>query len=151
MISPCCLCPPFIFGSFFRSVPYQRKLRDYFFPELLLFIYLLSRSLYFPYPVPYYVRMLGYSMRCPWQTFWLLKPTSDHTHARLLHRLSWSWTVLLPSDTHRKPITSITAVLLPFVTHLLTLSRISRGFLTNPFPHTHICYVSSMALTLLAY
>jgi hypothetical protein len=32
--------------------------------------------------------------------------------------------VLLPSDTHRKPITSITAVLLPFVTHLLTLPRI---------------------------
>jgi hypothetical protein len=29
--------------------------------------------------------------------------------------------VLLPSDTHIKPITSITAVLLPFVTYLLTL------------------------------
>jgi hypothetical protein len=29
--------------------------------------------------------------------------------------------VLLPSDTHRKSITSITAVLLPFVTYLLTL------------------------------
>jgi hypothetical protein len=28
--------------------------------------------------------------------------------------------VLLPSDTHRKSITSITAVLLPFVTCLLT-------------------------------
>jgi hypothetical protein len=41
-------------------------------------------------------------------------------HAYLLHRLSWSWTVLLPSDTQRKPITSITAVLLPFVTYLLT-------------------------------
>jgi hypothetical protein len=26
--------------------------------------------------------------------------------------------VLLPSDTHRKPIASITAVLLPFVTYL---------------------------------
>jgi hypothetical protein len=35
--------------------------------------------------------------------------------------VSWSWTVLLPSDTHRKPIASITAVLLPFVTCLLTL------------------------------
>jgi hypothetical protein len=32
--------------------------------------------------------------------------------------------VLLPSDTHRIPITSITAVLLPFVTYLLTLSRV---------------------------
>jgi hypothetical protein len=28
--------------------------------------------------------------------------------------------VPLPSDTHRKPITSIAAVLLPFVTYLLT-------------------------------
>jgi hypothetical protein len=34
---------------------------------------------------------------------------------------SWSWTVLLPSDTHRNPITSITAVLLPSVIYLLTL------------------------------
>jgi Flp pilus assembly protein TadG len=33
--------------------------------------------------------------------------------------------VLLPSDTHRKPITSITAVLLPSVTYLLTLPRMS--------------------------
>jgi hypothetical protein len=40
-------------------------------------------------------------------------------------RLSWSWTVLLPSDTHRKPVTSITAGLLPFVICLLTLVRIS--------------------------
>jgi hypothetical protein len=47
----------------------------------------------------------------------------EHGHARLLPRLSWSWTVLLPSDTHRKPITSITAVLLPFVTYLLILPR----------------------------
>jgi hypothetical protein len=30
--------------------------------------------------------------------------------------------VLLPGDTHIKPIMSITAVLLPFVTYLLTLS-----------------------------
>jgi hypothetical protein len=30
--------------------------------------------------------------------------------------------VLLPSDKHRKPITSITAVLLPFVTYLLTIT-----------------------------
>jgi hypothetical protein len=56
--------------------------------------------------------------------FWLLKPASELAHARLLPRLSWSWTVLLPSDTHRKPITSITAVLLPFVTYLLALPRI---------------------------
>jgi hypothetical protein len=31
--------------------------------------------------------------------------------------------VLLPCDTHRKPITSITVVLLPFVTYSLTLPR----------------------------
>jgi hypothetical protein len=37
-------------------------------------------------------------------------------HARLLPRLSRSCTLLLPNDIHRKPITSITAVLLPFVT-----------------------------------
>jgi hypothetical protein len=38
--------------------------------------------------------------------------------------------VLLPSDTHRKPITSITAVLLPIVTYLLTLPHIliNEGF-----------------------
>jgi hypothetical protein len=36
---------------------------------------------------------------------------------------TYSWTVLLPSDTHRKPITSITAVLVTFVAYLLTLPR----------------------------
>jgi hypothetical protein len=53
-----------------------------------------------------------------------LKPASEHAHTYLLPRLSWSWTVLLPSDTHRKPITSTTAVLLPCVTNLLTLTHI---------------------------
>jgi hypothetical protein len=38
--------------------------------------------------------------------------------------MSCSWTVLLPSDTHRKLIKSIIAVLLPVVTHLLTAPRI---------------------------
>jgi hypothetical protein len=46
--------------------------------------------------------------------FWLLKPASQLAHALLLPRVSCSWTVLLPSDTHRKSITSITSVLLPF-------------------------------------
>jgi hypothetical protein len=58
------------------------------------------------------------------KAFWLLKPASEHAHARLLTVMSWSWTVLLPGDTHRKPITSITAVLLSFATYLLTLPRI---------------------------
>jgi hypothetical protein len=56
-----------------------------------------------------------------WSPFWLLKPASEHVHACLLPRLSWSWTVLLHSDTNRKLITSITAVSLSFVTYLLTL------------------------------
>jgi hypothetical protein len=47
--------------------------------------------------------------------------SSERAHAHLLPRLLWSWTVLLPSDTRRKPITSITSVLLPFVTYVLTL------------------------------
>jgi hypothetical protein len=55
--------------------------------------------------------------------FGLLKQVSEHAHTCLLPRLSRSWTVLLPSDTHRKPITSIAAVLLPLVTYLLTLTR----------------------------
>jgi hypothetical protein len=38
--------------------------------------------------------------------FWVLIPASEHAHALLLPRLSCSWTVLLPSDTRRKPITS---------------------------------------------
>jgi hypothetical protein len=47
-------------------------------------------------------------------------------HTCLLPRFSWSWTVLLPpSDTHRKPILSITTVLLPFVTYLLTIPHIT--------------------------
>jgi hypothetical protein len=53
--------------------------------------------------------------------FWLLKPASDHVQACLLPRFSLSWTVLLSSDTRRKPITSITSVLFQFVAYLLTL------------------------------
>jgi hypothetical protein len=77
----------------------------------------------------------------PWQytktqsSFWLLKPASEHVHARLLPRLSRSWAVLLPSDVHREPITSITAVLLPFVTYLLTLPRTSH-FMAATFPES---------------
>jgi hypothetical protein len=63
-----------------------------------------------------------------WLPFLLLKPASKHAHEVLLPTLSWSWTVLLPSDTYRKPVTSTIAVLLPFVTYLLALHRI----LTSP-------------------
>jgi hypothetical protein len=62
-----------------------------------------------------------------WSPFLLLKPASERMHARLLPRLSCSWTVLLPSDTHRKLITSITPALLPFVTCLQTLPRTTFG------------------------
>jgi hypothetical protein len=48
------------------------------------------------------------------------QPLNMHMHVCYL-RLQWSWTVLLPSDTHRKPIRSITAVLLPFTAYSLTL------------------------------
>jgi hypothetical protein len=57
--------------------------------------------------------------------FWLLKPVFENEHVRLLPRLSWIWTLLLSSGTHRQFITSITAVLFPSVTCLLTLPRIS--------------------------
>jgi hypothetical protein len=42
--------------------------------------------------------------------FRLLKPASEYAHARLLPRLSWSWTPLLAIDTNRNPNKSITAV-----------------------------------------
>jgi hypothetical protein len=32
--------------------------------------------------------------------FWLLKPASEHAHARLLPTLSWNWTVLLLSEIY---------------------------------------------------
>jgi hypothetical protein len=60
------------------------------------------------------------------QPFWLLKLASENAHGHLLSRLSLSWTMLLPSETGSKPITSITAVLLPFVTYLLTLPHNGR-------------------------
>jgi hypothetical protein len=69
--------------------------------------------------------LFGSTIQVWWPPFWLLKPASEHAHAHLLPILSWSWTVLLPSDTHRIPITSITAVLLSFVTYLLTLPHTS--------------------------
>jgi hypothetical protein len=58
-----------------------------------------------------------------WSPYRLLKPAFEHEHARLLARLSWSWTVLLPSDKPRKPSMSITAVLLPFVAYSVTSPR----------------------------
>jgi hypothetical protein len=50
--------------------------------------------------------------------FWLLKPASELSNTQLLPRLPWSWTVLLPSDTHRK------CALFSFVTYSLTSPRI---------------------------
>jgi hypothetical protein len=60
-----------------------------------------------------------------WSPLWLLKAAaSEKARELFLPILLWNWTLLLPSDTNRKTITSITADLLPFVTYLLTLSRI---------------------------
>jgi hypothetical protein len=72
--------------------------------------------------------------------FWLLKPASEHAHARLLPRLSRSWTVLLPSDIHRKPITPITVALLPFVTYLLTLPTFVCMSLRHHWKVTRFCF-----------
>jgi hypothetical protein len=71
--------------------------------------------------------------------FWLLKPTSQHAYARLLPRLSWSCNVLLSSGTHRKPITLITAVLLPFLTYLLTLPRTTKNTHVNHTMKRNCC------------
>jgi hypothetical protein len=52
----------------------------------------------------------------------------DYWHQSLIMRMRvcyvvpWSWTVLLPSDTRRKPITSIAALLLPIVTYSYVLT-----------------------------
>jgi hypothetical protein len=56
--------------------------------------------------------------------FWLLEAASEHAHARLLPRLSWSGTVLLPPGIKIKLITVITPVLLQLLAYLLTLPRI---------------------------
>jgi uncharacterized membrane protein YqaE (UPF0057 family) len=60
--------------------------------------------------------------------FWLLKPASEHAHARLLSSLSLCWNLLLSGDTYRKSIRSITDVLFPFATYLLTLPHIFNIF-----------------------
>jgi hypothetical protein len=60
-----------------------------------------------------------------WSTVVILttKPASEHAHARLQPRLSWSWTVLLlPSDTHRNVLRPLQ--LFYFVTYLLTLPHV---------------------------
>jgi hypothetical protein len=73
--------------------------------------------------------------------FWLLKSASEHAHAHFLPRLSWSWTVLLPSDTHIKPTASITGVLLPFVTYLLTHRiKVFSMFWTHAFTERMVQY-----------
>jgi hypothetical protein len=58
------------------------------------------------------------------------------SHSILLPGLSWSWMVLLPIDKHKKPITSIKAVLLQFVTYLFTSphtlkAKLLRGILSS--------------------
>jgi hypothetical protein len=57
--------------------------------------------------------------------FWSLKLAYEYEHSR---RLSWCFTAMLPSGTHRKPIMSNWAVLLLLVTYLLTLPRIKKNY-----------------------
>jgi hypothetical protein len=60
-----------------------------------------------------------------------LTTKTSSVHTCLLSRLSWSWTVLLPRVTHRKHIMSTTAVLLSFLTYLLTLPHPNSGGYVN--------------------
>jgi hypothetical protein len=63
--------------------------------------------------------------------FWLLKPASEHEHARLLPRLSWSWTVLLPSDTYRnllRPLQPLCFRLWPSYWHSLVPHWLKQSF-----------------------
>jgi hypothetical protein len=89
--------------------------------------------------------------------FWLLKAASEYAHERLLPRLSWSWIMLLPSDTHWKHVTSITAVLLPFVTHLLTLPHTCHSETVENIVHVNTGWIrkdmkgSVYGLTLLTH
>jgi hypothetical protein len=78
------------------------------------------------------------ALRAARSPFWLLKPVSEHEHARLLPRMSWSWTVLLPSVTYGKPVTFITTVSLPFVTHSLTPSNDFHKNLPEIHPFFHM-------------
>jgi hypothetical protein len=60
---------------------------------------------------------------------------------------------MLPSDTHRKPITTITAVLFPVVTHLLTLVLLKASVGTESLDVTisqNENFVSSMTIELCA-
>jgi hypothetical protein len=63
-------------------------------------------------------------------------PNSDRSSTKFSVDVPWwrIWTVLLPSDTLRKLITSVTDALLPFVTYLLTFSRSLR---TTILGHIH--------------
>jgi hypothetical protein len=54
-------------------------------------------------------------------------------HACLLPRLSWSWTVLPPSDAHRKPITSVNSCF-TFVCDLFT----DISYLQNELLEKHV-------------
>jgi hypothetical protein len=51
----------------------------------------------------------------------------QHAYARLLPRLSWGWTMLLPFDTNIKPITSTAAVLILHLWPIYWLSLVPTG------------------------
>jgi hypothetical protein len=74
-----------------------------------------------PTKTPNRTLLIGQDTRRSRSPFWPLKPAPEYAHALLLTRLSWNWILSLPTDTNRKCITPITAVILPFVSYLLTL------------------------------
>jgi hypothetical protein len=154
-----------VFWLLSQSLPFQPRrswenfstqlwaaLRDKHFPpqtENISFLISFALSPFAHKKVAHQNAALRWYTRQSRPPFWLLKPASEHAHARLPPRLSWSCTVLLPSDTHRKPITSITAVLLPFVTYLLTPSyfhMLRLEFDTVEFGGWWICRRSQLLL-----
>jgi hypothetical protein len=93
--------------------------------SLYIYIYILHSVLL---PTKTHNRTLIFCSIFPKSPSWLLKPESEHVHARLLARISWSWTVLLPSDARRKllrPIQLFNFCLWPIYWLLLLLLLLS--------------------------
>jgi hypothetical protein len=75
--------------------------------------------------------------------FWLLKPASEHAHARLLPTLSWRWTVLVPSDTVNllRPLQLLNFHLWPiywlFLIQLLSFWMLTKNSIPILIHHRH--------------
>jgi hypothetical protein len=75
--------------------------------------------------------------------FWPLKRSSEHAHALLLPRLSWSWTVVLPSDTHRKHLRQLQL----FFFHLWPIYRLPRIQMTELVGPRPISYILRLIIS----